>query len=158
MKPQMIKSLILFAALFGVIAVCFLSIAIGVPAMLAWQDIKHQWTLDGLKEFERSSGYLLSSTDKLIFCEDSRGGWHGDGTLNVHVRTTQATVDAWVSQPFKQTPWTREFRRPEFGANRKHETRLERECLWAKWGDAGNWQLIIVQPETGDVWYTEYNS
>ena len=149
---------LLLAAPLGVIAVCFLTVAIGVPALLAWPDIKHQWTLDGVKEFKRSSGYTLSTSDKLIFCEDSRGGWHGDGTLNVHIRTTKSTIDAWVSQPFKQTPWSREFRRPDFGTNKEDEMRTVRARHWAKWGDVGNWRLIIVQPETGDVWYTEYNS
>ena len=94
----------------------------------------------------------------LLFCEDSRGGWHGDGTLNVHLRLPEAMIYEWIQRPFKKSEWHKEFLRPDFTSAMGAGPDSNLECYWAKWGDTGNWRQIIVQPESGDVWYTEFNS
>lgn len=154
-------SRILLLAPIGVILFCFLTIYVGVPLMFAWPDFKHQLTLDGKKEFERSAGYVLPANAELFFCEDTRGGWHGDGQLDVHIRSDEATIETWLTRPFKDCEWNEGFLHPKFQSPdrlRDAVGLIAYRRYWARFGDSGNWRFIIVQPQTGDVWYTEYNS
>lgn len=148
-------------AIIGVICICFLTICVGVPLMMAWPDFHHQLTLDGKYEFERSAGYVPPANAELVFCEDTRGGWHGDGQLDVHIRSDEETIKTWMTRPFKDCDWNEGFLHPKFQSpDRVTDTVSHKTSrrYWAKWGDSGNWRLLIVQPQTGDVWYTEFNS
>ncbi|MEM7478753.1 MAG: hypothetical protein AAF483_27535 [Planctomycetota bacterium] len=155
---ERLRALTILLAPIGVLGICGLLFFVGIPLMFAWPDIKHQLTLDGLKEFQCSTGYSLAPDARLIYCEDSRGGWHGDGTLNLHLNTTSAEINNWTSESFKGSEWHKGFRNPDFDSNRAQGPTRSESCFWAKWGDSGNWRLIIVQPDSGNVWYTESNS
>lgn len=150
-----------FLAVIGVICICFLTICLGVAFMIAWPDFQHQLTLDGKREFERSAGFVLPANAELVFCEDTRGGWHGDGQLDVHIRSDEETIETWMTSPFKACDWNEGLLNTKFQSPDRARDSVGLNVYrryWAKWGESGNWKLIVVQPQTGDVWYTEFNS
>lgn len=118
-----------------------------VPLLFAWPDIKHQWTLDGKKEFEQSAGYELPDDAKLVLCQDTRGGWHGDGRLDLHFHIAEAVIESWLTHPFHESDWQEGPLDPSFQRQYRiqdADRNLTVRRYWSKSRDRGNQRIIMV--------------
>ncbi|MFO0924330.1 MAG: hypothetical protein U0905_17785 [Pirellulales bacterium] len=142
----------------GVLSIYLLTVYVCVPLLFAWPDIKHQLDARWQEEFEQSGLRTAGRCKTSSLPRYWRMAWRW---RRLHFHFAEAVMKSWLTHPFHESDWQEGPLDPSFQRQYRiqdADRNLTVRRYWSKSRDRGNQRIIMVQPQTGDVWYTEVNS